>query len=114
MQGVVAFVRDADGAPLVIKMLNTENGSLSQSAQEMVYLQHLGDHPHIVGLVPDVCCVYDSHLFLAQEAILGDDLNRMIESGKEFSTQHIEQWTVQILQAVAYMHAKDCVETCVD
>ena len=62
MQGVVALIVDVggmvDGTSIIVKMLDAAHNA--QCARELVFQYHLGCHPHIVSLVPDVSQDQDS------------------------------------------------------
>lgn len=112
--GMVFMARDLTSDEFVaIKCLTkksaTDDGGSSfavdEKSEELECHARLGDHPNIVNLIHSF--ETDAHIYLVLEFCSRGDLYEAIRTGcGPLETEHVRQFMLQLVDAVAYIHSK--------
>ncbi|KAI1107246.1 kinase-like protein [Jackrogersella minutella] len=112
--GMVFMARDLQTSELVaIKCLTKKGGAddigidfaIDERSEELMCHRRLGAHPNIVNLVHSF--ETDAHMYLVLEYCSRGDLYEAIRIGSgPLETEHVRQFMLELVDAVAYMHSK--------
>jgi serine/threonine protein kinase len=79
--------------------------AIDDKSEELVLHSHLGSHANIVNLVRSF--ETDSHIYLILEFCPRGDLYEAIRNGQgPLETEHVRQFMLELVDAVAYIHSK--------
>jgi serine/threonine protein kinase len=83
----------------------TSSFAVDEKSEELACHARLGSHPHIVNLIHSF--ETDSHIYLVLEFCSRGDLYEAIRTGcGPLETEHVREFMLQLVDAVAYIHAK--------
>lgn len=79
--------------------------AIDEKSEELVLHRRLGDHPNIVNLIESF--ETDAHIYLVLEFCPRGDLYEAIRIGHgPLETEHVRRFMLELVDAVAYIHAK--------
>ena len=112
--GMVFLARDLrTDQTVAIKCLTKRSGAndacfdlaIDDKSEELVLHRRLGSHPNIVNLTDSF--ETDAHVYLVLEFCEQGDLYEAIKLGQgPLETEHVRRFMLELVDAVAYMHAK--------
>ncbi|KAK4152830.1 kinase-like domain-containing protein [Chaetomidium leptoderma] len=112
--GMVFMARDTTtNETVAIKCLTKRSAApdtfldfaIDDNSEELVLHSRLGSHPNIVNLVDSF--ETDAHVYLVLEFCPRGDLYEAIRSGHgPLETEHVRRFMLELVDAVAYSHAK--------
>ena len=112
--GMVFMARDLQTNDLVAIKCLTKRSAVAESdssfavderSEELACHAELGSHPNIVNLIHSF--ETDAHIYLVLEFCSRGDLYGAIRSGTgPLETEHVRQFMLQLIDAVAYIHSK--------
>ena len=112
--GMVFLARDLrTDQTVAIKCLTKRSGAndtcfdfaIDDKSEELVLHRRLGSHPNIVNLTDSF--ETDAHVYLVLEFCEQGDLYEAIKLGQgPLETEHVRRFMLELVDSVAYMHAK--------
>jgi serine/threonine protein kinase len=112
--GMVFMARDLQTADIVAIKCLTKKGAadepgldfaIDDKSEELILHRRLGTHPNIVNLVRSF--ETEAHIYLVLEFCPRGDLYEAIRNGHgPLETEHVRRFMLELVDAVAYIHAK--------